>query len=946
MALYTTEDVGNISFQQPVSQPSVPSSISTKGTAVNAVADIVGGLAPGIQAALNNRNPLDDFAEELSGELKSVPTTSKGTVQRERKIKQTWLDFSINNPELADDAAALVGATTGYDLTMPSPQQALRNDRQQFFNNNPSLYLNAVVKGSDGQVDPVATDNKLDEIYHRELNKKAKARERQARLDALELGNKERDELVKSTRATLSVDWAQDSQEKIRGLESFIDQAEGPQQALQEIRQRRQEAIFSYQTEAAENGLTPDEVKDEIAQVEAYFTRIETTIEENLGDFDTMRKAIENASKLRFGKSVASVIGDLGNTPEGRKAVAEILAEAGQTELKAMELIAEGGLPAAANLSGWGTLDEPGNPDEETTEKQRQSLSDTSDDTSVTGATEGPRTAVSAGGVGAGPVRKPSSQDVLSVNSKILGQIRVDQPGGPEAAKNSLVQIVNTAAALRKPMSSNTLQTVLSDKNMEVLNRSSQLNDVVSQQNVEAIQNFGVNQMNLAIRAAESRLNNLPKGMGVVYENKQFRLDVTGRISWGDKVAETDAETEGYVVVQDGKVSAIMGGPGVADVPSGRGVTVIPLKNTGDATFVSREVNKINDTLKAANYLSRRMERVTGIRDEWRDSVDNSFERFAPKAPESAPMPENIKLNEAMKPLVNSMEGASELTRPYAAARMNAVLSGPFQQLQETFGSPLTINDAIAKSGTSREKNTPGSRHFHGDALDIDVSGMSDAEKLKLVDSALKAGFQGFGFGNNILHVDMGKPRAWNYNNETFGGRPVGELIEGVRGNVRGLPDLPMVDTGQQPTDEEEMGMEADPREGRPTNFIEFALPNRRDDDPDAMTSAPSAPPAGQQIANDSVRGVAPTQVDAREPGREAPGRPEGEPEEQNKLARQVQEQQMDRALQALQKLGVDPSQIPAFNSVEDAQRAIDNGVLSEGDLYEVNGEIEVVEGA
>lgn len=132
-------------------------------------------------------------------------------------------------------------------------------------------------------------------------------------------------------------------------------------------------------------------------------------------------------------------------------------------------------------------------------------------------------------------------------------------------------------------------------------------------------------------------------------------------------------------------------------------------------------------------------------------------------------------------PLFVANQGASSKVRDGATEKMDEVLKGPFQKAQELFGAGIVINDAIAKEGTSREGNTPGSRHFHGDALDISTKGLSNAQKLKLVESFKKAGFTGFGFGNTILHVDMGKSRAWNYNNTKFAGVPVADMIAKVK---------------------------------------------------------------------------------------------------------------------------------------------------------------------
>lgn len=59
-----------------------------------------------------------------------------------------------------------------------------------------------------------------------------------------------------------------------------------------------------------------------------------------------------------------------------------------------------------------------------------------------------------------------------------------------------------------------------------------------------------------------------------------------------------------------------------------------------------------------------------------------------------------------------------------------------------------------------------------------------------------------------------------------------------------------------------------------------------------------------------------------------------------------INEQQRKKVMRILKAQGVDTDAISKFNSVEAAQEAIDKGELKEGDLYEVNGEIEVVEKA
>lgn len=141
-------------------------------------------------------------------------------------------------------------------------------------------------------------------------------------------------------------------------------------------------------------------------------------------------------------------------------------------------------------------------------------------------------------------------------------------------------------------------------------------------------------------------------------------------------------------------------------------------------------------------------------------------------------------------PLTRSLDGASNMTQGYAADNMDALLSGPFAELQRQFGRPITINDAIARAGTSRETETPGSQHFHGTALDISLAGMSNEEQVRLVEIAMSLGFQGFGFGNGFMHIDLGERRSWDYGGDSFAGVPLSEMHTMIREGTVPRPDL------------------------------------------------------------------------------------------------------------------------------------------------------------
>lgn len=118
---------------------------------------------------------------------------------------------------------------------------------------------------------------------------------------------------------------------------------------------------------------------------------------------------------------------------------------------------------------------------------------------------------------------------------------------------------------------------------------------------------------------------------------------------------------------------------------------------------------------------------------------------------------------------------------PGAVDNMSALLANQYTLMQQYYGGKLIINDALPKATTSRKVATVDNgtnQHWFGKALDISVVGMSDAQKDKLVAAATTAGFKGFGFGNTILHLDIGTRRVWSYDNTHFAGREVGSIRE------------------------------------------------------------------------------------------------------------------------------------------------------------------------
>jgi hypothetical protein len=120
-------------------------------------------------------------------------------------------------------------------------------------------------------------------------------------------------------------------------------------------------------------------------------------------------------------------------------------------------------------------------------------------------------------------------------------------------------------------------------------------------------------------------------------------------------------------------------------------------------------------------------------------------------------------------PLFGLDGSQSKMTKDDAAQEMAETLAR-YKRMIAKLPFPVRVNDAIAKAGTSRERETPGSQHFHGTALDLSIAGLSTEQVKQLLAAAKSVGFTGFGFGAKILHVDSGPKRVWDYGNRDFAG--------------------------------------------------------------------------------------------------------------------------------------------------------------------------------
>lgn len=120
------------------------------------------------------------------------------------------------------------------------------------------------------------------------------------------------------------------------------------------------------------------------------------------------------------------------------------------------------------------------------------------------------------------------------------------------------------------------------------------------------------------------------------------------------------------------------------------------------------------------------------------------------------------------------MEGMS----PQAQAAW-ARLTAAYPNLQVTSG----YRDPARNAAVGGAK---GSQHLHGNALDVSVADLNPQQRIELAEAARAAGFQGFGFYDNSMHVDVGPSRAWgpSYGRESVPDWAAGWVNENTGGGA------------------------------------------------------------------------------------------------------------------------------------------------------------------
>ncbi len=120
-------------------------------------------------------------------------------------------------------------------------------------------------------------------------------------------------------------------------------------------------------------------------------------------------------------------------------------------------------------------------------------------------------------------------------------------------------------------------------------------------------------------------------------------------------------------------------------------------------------------------------------------------------------------------------------------AELKPVMRDKLSQLQQRIGKQLTINSGYRDpKHNAKVGGAKGSRHMHRDAVDLQwPKNASIQEKQQIIAHAKALNFKGFGIGNGILHLDMGRGRFWGYKNGKPTGNIPGWAIDALSGKVK-----------------------------------------------------------------------------------------------------------------------------------------------------------------
>ena len=101
-----------------------------------------------------------------------------------------------------------------------------------------------------------------------------------------------------------------------------------------------------------------------------------------------------------------------------------------------------------------------------------------------------------------------------------------------------------------------------------------------------------------------------------------------------------------------------------------------------------------------------------------------------------------------------------------AANKCDPKALAALQLIRDELGEPMALNSAYRCPKHPEEaRKARAGQHSLGNAFDIQVGW--GAKRMRIVDLAIKHGFNGFGFANSFIHIDFRPESArtcWTYN--------------------------------------------------------------------------------------------------------------------------------------------------------------------------------------
>ena len=200
-----------------------------------------------------------------------------------------------------------------------------------------------------------------------------------------------------------------------------------------------------------------------------------------------------------------------------------------------------------------------------------------------------------------------------------------------------------------------------------------------------------------------------------------------------------------------GEVHKATGGPVMGYVPT----APIQIRQLAVAPIVPRQQQRAAGSF--SNSLMSLMDTVKGFKNG-PEPTPTAEQPFMPPIEQPATPSASTEGHTTSAP----SEGNAPEQPSYDTTGMSDAAMSAYGKLTDSWGQPISVvsgyRDADKNQAVGGAK---ASQHLHGNAYDIDTSGYSYEDRLRLADAAKAAGFSGFGFYGNNMHLDVGPTRAW-----------------------------------------------------------------------------------------------------------------------------------------------------------------------------------------